>query len=193
MAEYKPEDFGMDKDGPEKPAGGEDPSGYEVDAGGGSPESPPPPPGGQPAPEPSSQTPGQSPSPADQTPPLTGSPQAYDAQQTTWAMACHLAGLCLLLLPPIGGALGSLIIWLIKRDGNPFIDDQGKEALNFQVSVMAALLVLGVLTMIPVIGCIPGLLALVVVPFHVVFTIIGAIKASQGQQYRYPIRFDLFG
>jgi len=51
----------------------------------------------------------------------------------TWAMLCHLSGLAGYVVP-FGNIFGPLIIWLIKRDQSWFVDDQGKEALNFQIS-----------------------------------------------------------
>ena len=52
-----------------------------------------------------------------------------------WAMICHLAGLAGIILPASGNIVAPLIIWQIKKDNNPFIDEQGKEAVNFQISM----------------------------------------------------------
>ena len=54
-----------------------------------------------------------------------------------WAMFCHFAAFLGLVLP-FGNLIGPLIVWQIKKDVHPFIDDQGKEALNFQISVALA-------------------------------------------------------
>jgi hypothetical protein len=48
-----------------------------------------------------------------------------------WAMFVHLAGFGGIVVPAIGSVLGPLIIWLIKKDQFPFVNEQGKEALNF--------------------------------------------------------------
>jgi len=88
---------------------------------------------------------------------------------------------------PFGNLLGPLIIWQIKKDLDPFVDAQGKEALNFQISVALAAVVCFIL-MVVVIGfpllMLLGLAALVL-------TIIAGIKANEGQPYRYPFSWRL--
>jgi uncharacterized Tic20 family protein len=102
-----------------------------------------------------------------------------------WAMFCHLGGLGVLmpLLPFYGGALAPLILWQIKKDAYPFVDEQGKEALNFQITALIAMAVSAVLICV-VIGAFlfPAVLVL-----DLVFIIIGAVKANAGEHYRYPI------
>ena len=113
------------------------------------------------------------------------------AEERNWAMACHLAGFAGYLLPGIGHILGPLVVWLIKKDTSPFIDDQGKEALNFNISVTIWALVcflLGI-TIIGLVIAIPFGLVLMVV--DVVCKIIGAIRASNGERYRYPMTIRL--
>ncbi len=83
--------------------------------------------------------------------------------------------------------LGPLIIWLIKKDEDPFVDDQGKEALNFQITVMIAMAISGALICI-IIG--PFLMMAVAV-CNIVFCIIGALKANEGVAYRYPFTLRL--
>lgn len=103
-----------------------------------------------------------------------------------WAMLCHFAAF-LGLVFPFGNLLGPLIVWQIKKDLDPFVDDQGREALNFQISVSLAML-LCFLLMVVVIGF--PLLALVSVG-ALVLTIIAGIKANEGQVYRYPFCWRL--
>ena len=55
-------------------------------------------------------------------------------QARQWAMFCHFAAF-LGLVFPFGNLLGPLIVWQIKKDFDPFVDTQGKEALNFQITV----------------------------------------------------------
>ncbi len=100
--------------------------------------------------------------------------------------ACTMAMLAHLLALPLG-FLGPLIIWLIKKDQYPFVDDQGKEALNFQITVVIAAFVCGLLTMV-FIGCI--LLPIVLIG-NVVLCIMGAVKANGGVAYRYPVALRL--
>lgn len=98
-----------------------------------------------------------------------------------WAMLAHLSGFLGCIIP-FGSLIGPLLVWQLKKDQSPFIDDQGKEALNFQISVALAGLVC-LLLMIVIIGM---LLIWVVIIGAVVLMIIAAIKANEGQAYRYP-------
>lgn len=108
------------------------------------------------------------------------------AEEKNWAMACHLAALGAFVFP-FGGIIGPLVIWLLKRDHMPFVDDQGKEALNFQITMMIAGFVC-ILLMLVVIGV---LLIFPLIIFDVVMIIVAAVKASEGVRYRYPIAFRL--
>ena len=101
----------------------------------------------------------------------------------TWAMLCHLGGLGVYIVPTVGHLLAPLIIWLIKKDESPFVDDQGKEALNFQISITIYALVALLLTLI-VIGFV---LLLVIGIFDLIMMIIAAVKANDGEKYRYPL------
>ncbi len=106
-----------------------------------------------------------------------------------WAMFCHLAGLAGFVVPIVlSGIIAPLIVWQVKKDEHPFIDEHGKEALNFQLSV-ALYAVIGVA--VCVITCIGAIL----IPFvvggiylaNLIFMIIAAIKANNGEHYRYPL------
>ncbi|MCP3980944.1 MAG: DUF4870 domain-containing protein [bacterium] len=104
-----------------------------------------------------------------------------------WASACHLIPLAGLLFNGIGFVLGPLIIWLIKREDHPFIDEQGKEALNFQITMFIAAMI-SIPLMFVLIGFV---LLLVVLVVDVVLAIIAAIKANEGESYRYPFAIRL--
>ena len=82
---------------------------------------------------------------------------------------------------------GTSIIWLIKKEEMPFVEDQGKEVLNFQISMTIYLLISGILCII-LIG-IPIIIGLVI--FCFIITIIAAISANDGKSYRYPINLRL--
>ena len=107
-----------------------------------------------------------------------GSPQPQEVSQDakTMAMLCHLLGL-------LTNFLGPLILWLVKKDDDPFIDHQGKEALNFQITVAIASIVSGLLTFV----CIGALLLPAVGVVDLVFSIIACVNANKGQAYRYPV------
>ncbi|ADE54828.1 conserved hypothetical protein [Coraliomargarita akajimensis DSM 45221] len=105
----------------------------------------------------------------------------------TAAALCHLLSFTQFLGVPLGGILGPLILWLVKRNDDALIDECGKEAVNFQISMFIYLMVSVVLIFLVV-----GILLLpVVLILNVVYTIIAAIRASEGESYRYPftIRF----
>ena len=102
-------------------------------------------------------------------------------------MICHLSALIGLLGNGIGFVLGPLVIWLVKREDHPFVDEQGKEAVNFQITMFLALFVC-IPLMLVVIGFI---LAVIIAFLMIIFPIIGAIKASDGESYRYPLSLRL--
>ena len=128
-------------------------------------------------------------------PPESG---AVSAEEKQWALFAHLSALVGGIITSgwagsIGCFIGPLIIWLVKKDTLPFVDDQGKEALNFNITVgivFLALLLLSIVTL--------GIGLIIAIPLWViigiawlVLTIIAAIKANQGVAYRYPFTLRL--
>lgn len=110
-----------------------------------------------------------------------------DPSARNWAMLCHLSALLGYLGIPLGHIIGPLVVWLVKRSDSPFIDDQGRESLNFQISILIYVLVSLVLTLV----FIGFVLLFALVIFHLVMTIVAAIRASGGQRYRYPLTIRL--
>lgn len=107
-------------------------------------------------------------------------------EQKTWGMIAHLSSLSGLIIP-LGNVIGPLVVWLIKKDTMPFVDDQGKEALNFNITVFIAAVVSGLLTLILI-----GFLLLLVVGLGwLVLTVMAGIKANEGNTYRYPFTLRL--
>lgn len=107
-----------------------------------------------------------------------------------WAMFAHMSGVVgALLSVNFLPFLGPLIIWLVKKDESEFVDDQGKEALNFQLTVLAATLVLGALVGVSCLTLLPLVAPLFIVVFilQVVLGIVAAMKANDGELYRYPV------
>jgi uncharacterized protein len=111
---------------------------------------------------------------------------AATQDERTWGMMAHLSAFSGFLVP-LGGVIGPLVVWLIKREQSAFVADQGKEALNFNISVLLAALVCGVLVFI-FIGILLGVALFI---FWLTMTIIAAIKASEGVRYRYPVALRL--
>lgn len=105
-----------------------------------------------------------------------------DARQ--WAMFCHLAALASYLGIPFGHILGPMIVWLIKKDEFSYVQSQGKEALNFQISMT----IYGIIC-VPLI-CLAGLgfvLLAAVGIVDLVFIIFASINANKGKDYKYPL------
>ena len=127
--------------------------------------------------------------------PLAGIPSAEERQ---WAMFAHLSALLgALLTGAFGGGwgcfIGPLVIWLVKKDTMPFVNDQGKEALNFNITVAIAAVILVLISVMTL-----GIGLIIAIPLWIiigigwlVFTIIAAIKANEGVLYRYPFTLRL--
>ena len=114
-------------------------------------------------------------------PPVSG----VSADEKQWALLAHLSGIVVTFLGP-------LIIWLVQKDKMKFVEDQAKEALNFQLNLAVLAAALG-----PVAAILAfltfGFGALLVIPIGfglavlaIVFPVLAAIKANAGEAYRYP-------
>jgi uncharacterized protein len=115
------------------------------------------------------------------TDPVQGS-QAVNVpkEALTWGALCHLAVLAVLIGPMLMNVLGPLVVWLLKKNDHPFIDEQGKESLNFQISMT----IYSLAAVISIIG-IP--LAIIIGIADIVLIIVASIKTSNGENYRYPL------
>ena len=113
--------------------------------------------------------------------------QAASKEEQNWAMACHLVALSGFIVP-FGNVLGPLVVWLIKKDTMPLVDQHGKEALNFQITVLLAVIISALLVFVLI-----GFLLLFVVGIGaLVLTIMAAVKVSNGElNYRYPFALRL--
>jgi uncharacterized Tic20 family protein len=124
--------------------------------------------------------------PNDVSTPPPAPPGTPGTEEKQWAFFAHLSALIGYLVP-FGNLLGPLIIWQMKKNESAFVADQGKEALNFQITMTIAVCVCIVL-MIVLIGF---LLIWIVGIVDLVFIIIAAIAANNGQAYRYPFNLRL--
>lgn len=106
--------------------------------------------------------------------------------ERTWGMLCHLTAFAGLVVP-FGNLIAPLIIWLIKKDELPFVNDQGKESLNFQIAMSIAF-VIGVVLLFAGIGF---LLIGIIAVYDIVMIIVASIKANEGVAYRYPYTLRL--
>ena len=111
----------------------------------------------------------------------TGAPQTGVSKDAkTFAMLCHLLGI-------FTSFVGPLIVWLIKKDEDKFIDDQGKEALNWQITFIIGWIIGGLSMFI----CIGFILLPALWVCDIIFCIMGAVKANKGEAYRYPVAIRL--
>ena len=128
-----------------------------------------------------SENPQETPQVAPQTAPQ------YSKDEQQWAMIAHLSALAGFVIP-FGNVIGPLVVWLIKKDTMPLVDQHGKEALNFQITVMIAVFVC-ILLMLILIGI---FLIFVVGLGALVLTIIAAVKVANGElDYKYPLTLRL--
>lgn len=110
-----------------------------------------------------------------------------DAGIRNMAMAVHLTALIAWVGVPLGHIIGPLVIWLTQKDKSEFIDKHGKESLNFQLSITLYSLIALVLSIVFI-----GILLLIAIfVMHLTLSIIAAMRANEGEYYRYPmtIRF----
>ena len=102
-------------------------------------------------------------------------------EEKIWATLCHLAGLVFFI--PGFNLLAPLLIWLIKKEESRYIDYHGKEALNFQLSILLYALISSLLLLIIV-----GLpLMLVLGVLDIIFIIVASVNAFDAKLYQYPL------
>ena len=112
--------------------------------------------------------------------------QMPSAEERQWAMFCHLSAM-LLYAGIIGGVLVPLLLWLMKREGNPFVDDQGRETVNFQITI-----VLGLCIAVPLCFFLVGIpMVAGLFLYHFIATIVAAVRSNEGVRYRYPFCWRL--
>lgn len=110
-----------------------------------------------------------------------------DKQSNTWGMLCHLTALSLCIGIPFGNIVGPLVVWLIKKDEYAFVNEQGQESLNFQISMT----IYGVISAILCLVIIGFFLLLAIVVADFILVIIATVKASKGEAYKYPFTIRL--
>ncbi|RIV19335.1 DUF4870 domain-containing protein [Fibrisoma montanum] len=116
-------------------------------------------------------------------PPSTpGSAPLSDSDARMWAMLAHLSALPGSFFV-IGTVVAPLVIWQIQKDKSAYVDYHGKEAVNFQIT-MAIAFAVSFLLIFVLIGIV---LIWVVGVIWLVLTIIAAVKANNGEYYRYPL------
>ena len=118
-----------------------------------------------------------------------------DARQ--WAMFCHLAGF-LAWVFPFGNIIGPLVLWSIKKKEYPFVNLEGKESLNFQLSFTLYSLMFVLVYLLGVMGIlfkslavffaiIYSILCLALFGTYIISMVVAAIKTYKGNSFRYPL------
>jgi len=102
--------------------------------------------------------------------------------ERNWAMFCHLSAFAGFFFP-FGAIIGPLICWLSRRDESSWVNVNGRNSMNFQLSILLYI-VLAIPLCFIIIG-IPIIIGLMTL--KVVCIIIASIKASKGENFRYPL------
>jgi uncharacterized Tic20 family protein len=107
-------------------------------------------------------------------------------KERNWAVAAELAGFAKYLIP-FGNIALTFFVWLMKRDESSFVELHAREAMNFQISMTLYLILGWVLSWI----LIGYLLVALLMAFDLIAVIMGALRASRGELYRYPASIRL--
>lgn len=117
-------------------------------------------------------------------PGASGEPDTPGKDDRDLAMLAHLLGI-------FTGFLGPLIIYLTRGDDASFVKTESREALNFQIFIAIAFLLIGVAS------CLTFGLAFLLVPllgiYDLICCVLGAMKSKEGLPYRYPLTLRLLG
>jgi hypothetical protein len=115
-------------------------------------------------------------------------------QARNWAMGCHLAALTLFLGVPFGNIFGPLLIWLLKRNEFELVNEQGRESLNFQISIMiyglvgTVLVVIFTFTLVLIpVAVLLGIGLVLLFGIDLVLVIIASVRVSNGESFQYPL------
>ncbi len=112
------------------------------------------------------------------------------AASRNWSVFCHASALAGFFVPAVGHILGPLLIWLLKREQFPEVDEHGKESLNFQLSLFLYAAAIVALCFVLIGIFLLPLLALLHL-LNVVLVIVASVRASEGRLYRYPLTIRL--
>ncbi len=118
----------------------------------------------------------------DATTPHAATHDPATRDERNWAMFCHLVSFFGFVIP-FANLFGPLLMWLLKREEWPLVEDQGKESLNFQITWTIYFFISGMLCFVFI-----GFFILpVVLLADLILVIMATIKASEGARYRYPL------
>lgn len=124
------------------------------------------------------------------TSPLGGAEDkhGFTPEDKTWALIAHLSPLAGFVVPvPFFNVIAPAIVWFLKRETMPVVEDQAKEAINFQITLTIAGLIC-----IPLIFVFIGIfLAFALIVYGIVMAVLGAKASQEGRLYRYPYTLRL--
>lgn len=126
-------------------------------------------------------------------PPVPVKPPPTESNVRIWNMLCHLSSLAGLVVPG-GNVIGPLLVWQIKKHDIPSVETHGKASVNFQLTVLIATLVAGVVAFVTSFFCIGALLIPVAIAIPIagiVLAVIAGIKANDGREFKYPCTIEL--
>ena len=137
-----------------------------------------------------------SPIPPPASAPVPGDLAVVSNDEKTWASIAHFSSLTSLIpaVGIIGSVLGPLIVYLVKKDTSPFVAQEAKEALNFNITWAVGTTLLWGVSILLIIALVGFLLIPVAIVAHlawVVLPIVGGLRAMEGRPYRYPLTVRL--
>lgn len=112
----------------------------------------------------------------------TSQPPSLSPEEKQMGMLCHLLSFAGYVIP-LGNIIGPLVLWQMKREQMPFVESEGKESVNFQISMTIYALVSGILMFF----CVGIFLLAGVVIFDIIVVIMACVDAGNGKPYRYPL------
>ncbi|MBN2431778.1 MAG: DUF4870 domain-containing protein [Acidobacteria bacterium] len=115
---------------------------------------------------------------------MTENPSILPREARTLGLLCHVTAFAGHIFP-FGNIVGPLVVWLMKREEHPFVDEQGKESLNFQISIT---IYLGLSIVFAVVTCGFGaILTAAIGIFSTIMIILASIQAGEGKPFHYPL------
>ncbi len=108
--------------------------------------------------------------------------QAISQDEKTWGLLTHLLAFTGFIGVPFGNIIGPLVMWLMKKDESPFVDEHGKQSLNFQISMTIYALISGALIIVLIGFALIAIVAIV----DIVFVIKASMAANKGESFEYP-------
>lgn len=109
----------------------------------------------------------------------------WGMETNTFCMLMHLSQLSSFLIP-FAGLILPIVMWATNKDQSPKIDIQGKNIVNWMITLTIVAIIGAILTFVFI-----GIFIIIAVGIaSVVFAILGAIKSNEGELYQYPFSFE---